>query len=214
MVLDDEGRPSERLLDLALAAIQHARVEDLGEISRRITGTPRWPDRWPGEHYKLLVGLVKALAPQVVIEIGTYQGLSALALAKRLPPGGVVHTFDVLPWRDVPGCVLTDQDLAGGGIVTHVADLTRAEVFEQHRPLVESAGLLFVDAAKDGTMERVLLERFESARFHAPPIVAFDDVRLWNMLRIWREVARPKLDLTSFGHWSGTGLVDWQPAAR
>ena len=23
------------------------------------------------------------------------------------------------------------------------------------------------------------------------------------------EIARPKLDLTSFGHWSGTGLVEW-----
>jgi hypothetical protein len=37
----------------------------------------------------------------------------------------------------------------------------------------------------------------------------FDDIRFWNMLRIWRNVAAPKLDITSFGHWSGTGLVDW-----
>jgi hypothetical protein len=37
----------------------------------------------------------------------------------------------------------------------------------------------------------------------------FDDIRLWNMLRTWRTINRPKLDLTSFGHWSGTGLVDW-----
>ncbi|MBM4318321.1 MAG: methyltransferase, partial [Deltaproteobacteria bacterium] len=43
------------------------------------------------------------------------------------------------------------------------------------------------------------------------PIVVFDDIRLMNMLRIWRNISLPKLDVTSFGHWSGTGLVDWQP---
>ncbi len=37
----------------------------------------------------------------------------------------------------------------------------------------------------------------------------FDDIRVWNMLEIWRGIRRPKLDLTSFGHWSGTGLVDY-----
>jgi hypothetical protein len=29
------------------------------------------------------------------------------------------------------------------------------------------------------------------------------------MLGVWRGIARPKLDLTSFGHGSGTGLVRW-----
>jgi len=42
--------------------------------------------------------------------------------------------------------------------------------------------------------------------------VLFDDIRLWNMLDIWRSIDFPKLDLTSFGHWSGTGVVQWNPA--
>jgi len=67
-----------------------------------------------------------------------------------------------------------------------------------------------VDAAKDGRTEKVLLELFETLRFRTPPIVVFDDIRLWNMVGIWRSVSRPKLDATSFGHWSGTGLIDWQ----
>jgi hypothetical protein len=29
------------------------------------------------------------------------------------------------------------------------------------------------------------------------------------MLDIWYNLDKPKLDLTSFGHWSGTGLVEW-----
>ncbi len=37
----------------------------------------------------------------------------------------------------------------------------------------------------------------------------FDDIRLMNMVEIWNNLAKPKLDLTSFGHWAGTGLVSW-----
>jgi hypothetical protein len=29
------------------------------------------------------------------------------------------------------------------------------------------------------------------------------------MLAIWRRIRRPKLDFTSFGHFTGTGLVLW-----
>jgi hypothetical protein len=36
----------------------------------------------------------------------------------------------------------------------------------------------------------------------------FDDTRLPSMLKFWRELDYPKLDFTSFGHWSGTGLVE------
>ena len=40
-------------------------------------------------------------------------------------------------------------------------------------------------------------------------IVMFDDIRMWNMIKIWRDIKRSKMDLTSFGHWSGTGMVHW-----
>jgi hypothetical protein len=67
-----------------------------------------------------------------------------------------------------------------------------------------------VDAAKDGKLERRLLDQFESVGLKRGALVVFDDIRLWNMLEIWRTIARPKLDVTSIGHWSGTGMVDWQ----
>lgn len=36
-----------------------------------------------------------------------------------------------------------------------------------------------------------------------------DDIRVWTMLKTWREISYPKLDLTSFGHWSGTGIIEF-----
>src|SRR5271154_191680 len=41
---------------------------------------PRYPDVWPGEHYKLLAALVGVLTPKIVIEIGTATGMSALTM--------------------------------------------------------------------------------------------------------------------------------------
>jgi hypothetical protein len=54
-----------------------------------------------------------------------------------------------------------------------------------------------------------LVRGFEAVGLQREPVVMFDDIRLWNMLPFWQEIDRPKLDLTSFGHWSGTGLVDY-----
>ena len=209
ILYDDHGPPTDRLLDLALAAVSAARTEDMRGISARMPAQPRWPDIWPGEHYKLLAGIVRVMRPSVIVEIGTYQGLSALALAQNMPSGSRLHTFDVIAHDRIPGNVFRSGDFDGGRIVPLVADLTQDAVFQQHRALMARADLIFVDAAKDGRMERVFLRQFETMQFANKPIVMFDDIRVWNMLGIWRDVRRPKLDLTSFGHWSGTGLIDW-----
>jgi hypothetical protein len=70
--------------------------------------------------------------------------------------------------------------------------------------------LIFIDAAKDGVQEQRFLDNFGTIAFAKAPLVILDDIRVWNMLAIWRRVSRPKLDLTSFGHWSGTGIIDWE----
>jgi predicted O-methyltransferase YrrM len=211
---DEPGRPSERLVDVALEAIRAARRISLSTLSARLPGPPYYPDIWPGEHYRLLAALVAVLAPSTVIEIGTATGLSALAMKATLPPGGRVTTFDIVPWRDYPGTVLTDADFTDGRLEQHVDDLTTTEAAARRLALLRSAALIFIDAAKDGVQEQRFIDNLLVTPFTAPPIVVFDDIRVWNMLRIWRELSLPKLDLTSFGHWSGTGLVDWSLSAE
>jgi predicted O-methyltransferase YrrM len=207
---DDPARPSDRLLDIAELAIKAAREVSMEPVSSRITSGQRWPDIWPGEHYKLLAALVAVTDAKRVVEIGTHQGLSALALMQTLPAGGSLATFDIMPFREVPGYVLRDDDFADGRLTQFIADITTDAGFAEHRELLRDADLIFVDAAKDGHQERVFLQRFEDVGFTNMPLIVFDDIRVYNMLRIWREIRRPKLDVTSFGHWSGTGLVDYE----
>lgn len=206
---DDPGWATPELMDVALGAINAARTADLSDISARVVSGPRYPDVWPGEHYKLLAGLVKLLQPRSVVEIGTATGTSALSLLKYLPTTSRLTTFDIIEWRKYPEVILRETDFADGRLIQSLDDLSQPIGFERNRALLESAELIFVDAAKDGSQEIRFLENFNRCRFHKPPLIVFDDVRLWNMLAIWRSVRRPKLDMTSFGHWSGTGFVHW-----
>lgn len=45
-----------------------------------------------GQLLRMLVGMVR---PRRILEVGTFSGYSALAMAAALPPGGELHTFEV-----------------------------------------------------------------------------------------------------------------------
>ncbi len=205
---DDTPAP-DTLVEIGLNAAAIARKTRLDGLSARMKGLSFDANVWPGEHYRLLVGLVSFLKPRRIIEIGTYTGISALAMKETLPVDGRIDTYDLCPWKTLPNTSLTEDDFADGRLVQHVDDLTNWTVFQKHLPVIEEADMLFVDAAKDGICEIKLLENFERAHFKKSPLMVFDDIRLWNMLAIWRGIQRPKLDLTSLGHYTGTGLVEW-----
>lgn len=206
---DEPAQPSGKLVDVAMQSVAAARTIQLPHVSARVPQPPLWPDVWPGEHYRLLAGLIDVMQPKVVVEIGTYTGLSALAMMAHLPAASKLVTFDILPWDTIPHSHLVRTDFADGRLQQVIADLADPESFEQHLPLLQQADLIFVDGPKNVTFEETFLRHLEGCSLPKQPLLVFDDIRLWNMLRIWRGINRPKLDLTSFGHWSGTGLVDW-----
>lgn len=206
--LDDPARPNRRLIQLSLQAASFAEQVDLSFVTERMGGEPHWPNVWPGEHYKLLAGLVSALQPKLVIEIGTSTGLSSLTMKKFLPAGGRIATYDIVPWNEFGNTAMKASDF-DSQLEQRIADLSDRAVFDQHAEFLKQADFIFIDAAKDSVQEEVFIANFSTIKFERQPIFMFDDIRLWNMLKIWRNVQRPKLDVTSFGHWSGTGLVDW-----
>lgn len=207
---DDLSRPSKYLLSLALEAIERSTRISLDDISARIKHPPYWPDIWPGEHYKLLAGFVLTLKPELVIEIGTGTGLSALSMKKYLPSGSRIVTFDIIEWKSTPCSYFCAADFADEQLVQYTDDLSNPSIFLKHRELLVEGNIIFIDAAKDGVMEQKLIDNLKEISFKANPLLVFDDIRVWNMLKIWRNISFPKLDLTSFGHWSGTGIVEWK----
>jgi predicted O-methyltransferase YrrM len=170
---------------------------------------PRRPDVWPGEHYKLLAALVALLAPKTIVEIGTATGISSLTMKSALGEDGKIVTFDVVPWDRYPGAVLQEDDFDDGRLEQRLDDLSTPAGWQANADLLRRAEFIFVDAIHDGVQERGFLRGFDQIGLASGPIVMLDDIRLWWMLAFWQEIAHPKLDLTSFGHWSGTGLVDY-----
>lgn len=205
----EPGPPSRRLIDLALDAAARARDAEFRIFAGRPSREPRWFEIWPGEHYKLLAGLVGALGAKRVVEIGTHTGMGALALLQALPADGALTTFDIKPWREIPDTWLRDEDFASRRLSQEIADIAAPGIIARHAPLFEAADFIFIDGPKDGVTEPKFLAALETLALKRDAVVMFDDVRVLNMVALWRQLARPKLDATSFGHWSGTGLVDW-----
>lgn len=203
------GKPSKELVNFSLDSVREAFNIDLSDISARINSNETdYLSIYPGEHYKLLAAIVKLKQPNVVVELGTHLGYSALCMKKFLPAGGTIHTFDVIPWHGFANTILKETDF-DAQLVQHTDDLTIPAHAAKHQQLLQEADIIFMDALKDGKQEYLFLENFARLQFNKKCLMIMDDIRLWNMLDIWFNLDKPKLDLTSFGHWSGTGLAEW-----
>lgn len=206
---DSPGSPNGRLMDMLLALVARTRHISLSDLSQR--NPPELLHLWPGEHYRLLAALVQELNARNVVEIGTFTGLSALGMLCYLPVDAQLTTFDIIPWDKIPGTFLTPTDFASGKLNQIVCDLKDPENCRIHASLFQRAEIIFIDGPKDGVFEQRLLDNFASIGLQPHTLLVFDDIRIWNMLETWRRIPYPKLDITSIGHFTGTGLVDWFP---
>lgn len=213
--LDDEPyQPSPRLIELTLDAVRAIPRISLDAVNAR-PGVHRAlePGRllqWPGEHYKLLAALVLVLQPERIVEIGTFEGWSSLSMKQYLPPEGRIDTFDIAAWNTFPNTCLQPDDFVDGRLVQHLEDLADPTVVARNRDLLAAADLVFMDGPHDGPTEYKMWENLKQVPFANSPLFVFDDIKMHTMLKFWRDLPLPKLDITSFGHWSGTGLAEWK----
>ena len=158
-----------------------------------------------GEHYKLLSYLSSQLpAGSTVIDIGTFLGFSAVALATN--PDVKVITYDI---KDlIPTNTLTLRDLPN--VQRRIGDCMRDFAMVG---FVDKVKLILMDVdPHDGVQERVMIDGIIKAGYKG--IMLLDDIYLnEDMASLW-EWAKKKpgmksMDVSQFGHWSGTGLLDF-----
>jgi predicted O-methyltransferase YrrM len=160
---------------------------------------------FPGEHYRLLRALSSVLKSQLAIEVGTFRGYGSLALLNSLTTSRVV-TYDVIKYP--PDHLSVDFSNLDGQIESRVINLIDEIDFASQTKTLSECDFIFIDGPKDGIFEYLLLDRLASVRYFRPKILVLDDIKFMNMIPLWRSIRNPKLDISSFGHWSGTGLVD------
>ena len=92
---------------------------------------------------QLLRMLMQMVRPRTVVEIGTYSGYSALAMASGMPRGGVVHTVEV---NDEQEC-FTRPWLEGAPYEARV-EMWVGNVFELLPPMQLQVDVAYIDANK------------------------------------------------------------------
>ena len=197
------------LIDFALLAAKRANDIDLSYLCEQRAGSPESHllRVWPGEHYRLLAGLVSVIAEQNgscdVVEVGTYRGAGSLALLHG--DKSRVVTYDIVPWEQFPETMLLPDDF-GPRLEQRIGDVSDPAYLATQLTTLKAADLVFVDAPKDGIFEYQFRD-LVIPHLTAGTYVVFDDIRFLNMVDLWQSLNYSALDLTSFGHHSGTGLV-------
>ena len=205
---DDDSAISK---GVKLIPLLNKAVKDAYEL--KIKANPRKKDSvflntFPGEHYRLLGGLVKNINAKFIIDIGTFTGMSSRVFLDNTSQDAIVHTFDIIEWQKFDSH-LKKIEFKKGKINQHISDLSQKKEFKKYLKLISISDLIFLDAPKDGNFEYRFLNLLSGEKLERKSrLLIIDDIKFLNMLSLWRSIKSPKIDATSFGHWSGTGIVD------
>ena len=120
-----------------------------------------------------------------------------------------IITFDVNEWTSYSTTYLTKEDFSSGRLTQHIKDLQEPQTFAQFSKTLCEADFIMCDGPKDGVFERKFYSLLSTLDFPKKQRWLFlDDIRFPSEMISWRIIDSPKIDLTSFGHFSGTGLVN------
>lgn len=158
------------------------------------------------EHYKLLNYLAKKLSEgkqgAVISDVGTFCGSSALAFALAHPSVSVV-TYDIMNPIPTANNIKT---------INNIPNIKRKYMSCQlDIPNIVKSDLVLLDMeTHDGKQEKRFVELLMAGGYKGVMVV--DDINTHQGMRdFWSWIPLKKLDVTQHGHWTGTGIVVFDP---
>lgn len=154
------------------------------------------------EAYKLL-GYISMHSNGVITDIGTQFGSSALALS--LNDQVTVETYDKL--KHIPDNNQVQTVVNKPNIKYKV--LSAQTILSK---IAESTVVYLDINTNDGSEELKIINKLEELKFKG--LLIIDDIKLNTVMEnVWNSVPKhlKKIDVTEFGHWSGTGIVVYNP---
>ena len=147
------------------------------------------------EHYRLLSHLSWQFPPgTTLVDIGTSCGFSALALAHN--PTIKVITYNIQDDIGQQTCSARDKPNIEHRIKNCLDDIDT---------LLQSP-LIMLDTAHEGDFEREVITALLANNYKG--VIICDDIYLnAPMIHFWNWAPVQKRDISSVGHWSGTGLL-------
>lgn len=145
------------------------------------------------EHYRL----VRYLASQIdsnVVEVGTHAGSSAIAMS--LDTKHTILTYDIVEMKG------KNYDY----IKNIIFRLTEYQNDSEYLEFILNSKMIFIDAPHNGFFERELYAWLKEKQYKG--MTVWDDIHLnEDMKSFWNDVDLPKLDVTKYGHITGTGVI-------
>lgn len=141
------------------------------------------------EHYRLMAYLSKQVDNQIVYDIGTYKGLSGIAMSANI--SNKVISYDIVNYLEVTSPSNVEFKIGN--------------CYEDPQLLNSPLILLDVDP-HDGIFETKFVSWLNENNYKG--MVVFDDIHLnFGMQNFWNNVSNKKFDVTDVGHYSGTGIA-------
>ncbi len=155
------------------------------------------------EHYRLLAYLSEILFPysgKPYIDIGTYLGFSALALSKH--PSSSVVTYDIIDCIPDTGKTMKSVDRIEHRITDCLNEVDT----------LLNSDLISMDVdPHDGIQETEMFNALKDAGYKG--LLVLDDIHInKGMTKFWESIELLKYDVTKYGHYTGTGLVVFDPS--
>ena len=165
-------------------------------------------------HYLLLTAIAKVTNAEKIAEIGTASG-SSLWSWLRSEHVKSITTWDIVPLENNKGWFhnKAHQEWVEKSIkkdnrwIQYVEDLAKPEVWTSRVELLSNAEIIFIDGPHNGAFENIILNYILKLKNEHNILLIFDDIWVSSMVDFWRSIKLPKLDATSVGHQSGTGLA-------
>lgn len=181
---------------------------DLSEYRLRREQT-NVPEHWfllesGKEHYRLLCYISNLFSGKTFIDIGTWVGDSALALASNKENN--VISFDIVRQpRNTQGMYINiDELIKDENIKFLLGDATKYNKEE-----ILNSPFIMLDTAHDGIFENEFYNFLHEINYKG--FFFLDDIHLNEPMRqFWNNITEDKYDLTKVGHWSGSGLVHFK----
>jgi predicted O-methyltransferase YrrM len=143
------------------------------------------------EHYRLLKYISRQYKNENIFDIGTNNGVSALALSHE--KSNHVNSYDIVYFHET-------EFIKESNITFNVSNiLDTSEVLNNTK-------FIMLDTNHDGTFEKLFYEHLTNSNYKG--LLFCDDIHLNPEMEVfWNSIRHEKVDLTSIGHNTGSGLV-------
>jgi len=147
------------------------------------------------EHYRLLTYISKSTENIIIIDAGTSHGHSCLALAQN--PRNKVITYDI-----------KNKNFPFFNEYKNIK-FKQLDINKERSDIIKSAKVILLDIdPHDGVQEKLFTDYLKQMDYKG--YVFCDDIHLnHNMENWWQSVKIEKYDITDIGHFSGTGLINF-----